>query len=440
MIKKLTYPLLFSLLLLALTACATVGAASPTAPVSPTAVPTSMLPTQTVPSPTPTALPPTETSTPLPPTPTPTTPENVIQHFSAGQQFTVTFIHMIDNNRGWAIGGLTTSPGDHVLITNDGGNTWKDVTPPQLVIANDSQLSATGFFQDASNAWVIYNFTVDHPVPAPAVVWHTSDGGASWTPSEPLDISGLNELFVPSNLQFVSGLDGWMLVHVGVGMNHDYVVLYRTNDGGQTWSRIIDPYTDGGIQGCTKTAMLFTDATHGWLTGDCHGVMAGVLLFQSTDAGSSWQSVKLPEPANYPGFFSNDSQVACGAYDPFFFGNDLGHIAVNCQDYSGTQITYFYYLYTTQDGGSTWTSNTYPGEGIYFFSAETGWALASKIQLTTDGGNTWKVISNVTWTPQMDFISETLGWAVVTSGNEVALVKSDNGGVNWTILTPTVVP
>jgi photosystem II stability/assembly factor-like uncharacterized protein len=434
MIKKLTYPLLFSLLLLALTACATAGAAEPTTSASPTAIPSSVPTRTTQPSSTP--PPPTETSIPLPPTATPTAPENVIQHFPSGQQFTVTYIHMIDANMGWAIGGLTNSPGDHILVTKDAGNTWKDVTPPQLVAANDTQQSAIGFFQDSNNAWVIYSFTADHPVPAQAVIWHTSDGGASWMPSEPLDISGLNELFVPSNLQFVTGTVGWMLVHVGVGMNHDYVVLYRTNDGGQIWSSIIDPTTDGGIQSCTKTAMLFTDATHGWLTGDCHGVKAGVLLFKSTDAGSTWQTISLPDPSGEAGLFTSEN-VACGAYDPFFFGNDLGHLNVTCANFTSQQtITNSYYIFTTQNGGSSWSGHSYPGTALYFISADTGWALSAKIQLTTDGGNTWKVISNVTWTPQMDFISETLGWAVVSSGNQEALVKSDNGGATWTELTP----
>jgi photosystem II stability/assembly factor-like uncharacterized protein len=438
MIKKIIYPLSLGLLLMALAACTTAGATITTLPT--TIQPTSLPPTQTPFPITETPLPPKQTPTSPPPTATPTSvSENVIQHFPNGQEFTVTYIHMVDANLGWAIGGLTSSAGDHVLATKDGGNTWKDVTPPQLVAADNSPQSAVGFFQDASSAWVIYNFTADHPVPTQAVVWHTSDGGASWTPSQPLDISGLNELFVPSNLQFISGLDGWMLVHVGVGMNHDYVVLYRTNDGGQSWSRIVDPYTDSGIQGCTKTAMLFTDNTHGWLTGDCHGVKAGVLLFRSTDAGSTWQAVNLPDPAGEAGLFTGEN-VACGSYDPFFFSNDLGHLDVTCSDYSSQQIVNSYYIFTTQDGGNTWNGHSYPGTALYFVSADTGWALASKIQLTTDGGKTWKVISTVSWTPQMDFISEQIGWAVVTSGNEVALVRSDNGGAHWSELIPSVGP
>jgi photosystem II stability/assembly factor-like uncharacterized protein len=347
---------------------------------------------------------------------------------------------MIDANSGWAIGGLGAAVGDHVLFTTDGGSTWKDVTPPETEPTADAHKAATGFFQDALTAWVTYAIGGGTPVPDQPVVWHTADGGASWTASQPLDISGLSEIYVPGELQFVNGEDGWLRVHVGVGMMHDYTVIYRSTDGGASWTRIIDPYGVSGIQSCNKNAMLFTDATHGWLTGDCGGVQAGSLLFKTSDAGSTWQAVALPEPTNYPGIFSNESQIVCGSYDPFFFSNDLGHLAVNCQDYSGTQVSHFYYIYTTQDGGSSWNSTAYPGEALYFFSADTGWALAAKIEQTTDSGATWKAISDVTWTAQVDFVSEQIGWGVAQSGNEMALVKTVNGGARWIELTPAVGP
>lgn len=344
---------------------------------------------------------------------------------------------MLDANKGWAIGSLWAQVGDHVLLTSDSGNTWKDVTPPEEQLAIGQYKAALGFFLDARTAWITYAIGGGTPVIVSPVVWHTEDGGASWTASQPLDITGLSEIYAPSVMQFV-GDSGWILVHVGVGMNHDYVVLYRSTDGGSTWQRILDPYIGGGIQSCTKNGMLFTDTTHGWLTGDCNGVKAGALLFKTTDAGSTWQEVTLPEPASYPGIFSDNAPVACGTYDAFFFGNDVGHLSVNCHDYQGTQITYSYFIYTTTDGGNNWTNSVYPGEGLYFVTADTGWALAKKIQLTTDGGKTWKPISDVTWTAQFDFVDANTGWAVATAGNETALVKTVNGAARWTMLTPSV--
>jgi photosystem II stability/assembly factor-like uncharacterized protein len=351
----------------------------------------------------------------------------------------VTSINMIDANLGWAIGGLA-DPGDHVLYTEDGGLTWTDLTPPEEVAPDGDHKTATGYFQDAQTAWVIYSFT-SGITPAQSVVWRTLDGGLTWLVSQPLDITNLSEFYNPSHLQFVNGQTGWLMVHVGVGMNHDYFVLYRSSDSGLTWERLLDPYNDSsGIMSCSKTGMLFTDATNGWLTGDCHGVAAGVLLFKSSDGGITWERMSLPDPATAPGLFS-DMLAACGSYDPFFFSNDLGHLAVNCTYYDHDPITYQYFVYSTQDGGSNWTSSTYPGESLYFFSANTGWALAKKIHRTSDGGLTWKAISNVTWSAEdIDFVSERIGWLVARAEEAIALVKTTVGGAHWAMLVPMVGP
>jgi photosystem II stability/assembly factor-like uncharacterized protein len=431
--KRISFAFLLGFIVVFLAACATTGG-----PAASTEQPSSLPPTQAL-SPTSTISPPTETPTSIPPTPTATSlPANAIQHFPSGQELNITSINMIDATTGWAIGGLG-SVGDHVLFTADGGSNWKDVTPPETEPLSGTQKTALGFFQDAKTAWVTYGISGGNPVPTQVIVWRTSDGGASWQASPPLDLTGLSEIYYPSDMQFVAGQNGWLLAHVGVGMMHDYVVIYHSTDGGASWTRIIDPYIDGGIQSCSKTAMVFTDATHGWLTGDCHGVKGGVLLFNSTDAGVTWKEVTLPDPTGAANLYEDENN-ACGSYDPFFFGNDMGHLSVTCTNFSTQQTTNKYYIYTTQDGGSTWTGSAYPGEGLYFFSADTGWALANKIQLTTDGGVTWKPVSDVTWTPQMDFISEQIGWAVARSPDAIALVKTDNGGARWTELTPSIGP
>jgi photosystem II stability/assembly factor-like uncharacterized protein len=78
---------------------------------------------------------------------------------------------------------------------------------------------------------------------------------------------------------------------------------------------------------------------------------------------------------------------------------------------------------------------------LYYFSANTGWALAKKIHRTSDGGLTWTAMSNVTWKAEVDFISENIGWAVAAADNQqVALVKTIDGGKKWAMLVPIVVP
>jgi photosystem II stability/assembly factor-like uncharacterized protein len=40
----------------------------------------------------------------------------------------------------------------------------------------------------------------------------------------------------------------------------------------------------------------------------------------------------------------------------------------------------------------------------------------------------------------VDFVSEQIGWGVARTGELIALVKTTNGGVTWTELTPIVGP
>ncbi len=358
-----------------------------------------------------------------------------IPHLQIRQDIVLETIHMFSSQGGWATGGIKGAD-NHILKTNDSGRTWTDITPPQPIQTGVSQ-SALGYFIDLKTGWVIYNDLKSGSIFTP-LVWRTSDSGQTWQTSELLDRSGLEEVFVPGNLQFIDPSTGWLLAHVGAGMNHDYVVLYQTTDGGVNWQRLLDPTNDGGIQSCQKTAMLFTDAQHGWLTGDCNGVAPGVLLFRTGDAGKSWQAVTLPEPSDVPGIFQSDSTVACGSYWPIFFDINNGKISVRCARLEQNVPKTDYYLYSTQDGGNHWAVAHYPGEVLIYSSPDTGWALSKLIYQTTDGGTTWKQISQVSWDAKFDFITDSLGWAVARAGEETALVQTENGGRTWMEIKPTI--
>jgi photosystem II stability/assembly factor-like uncharacterized protein len=348
---------------------------------------------------------------------------------------------MQDADSGWAIGGVGRT-GDHVLTTADGGQTWRDVTPPEPAPA-DTSLEALGYFASANSAWVTYRSQNEMVIPASARIWRTQDAGQTWQPSSPLDLQGLAEVYWPSDLVFADAQNGWLLVHVGAGMSHDYVALFHTQDGGQTWSRLLDPYGDSGIQACQKNALVFPSAQNGWLTGDCGGVMAGAFLFQTSDAGQTWQPVTLPDPAEAPGLFS-DPNTICGTQSPVFSSPQEGRLILRCSDTTQDPYVTHYYLYATRDGGAAWASSSSPQGTLDFTSGENGWALGRDLYHTTDGGQTWNMVKSVNWDGQFSFVSDDLGWAVARAETDtailIALVQTTDGGQTWTEIHPLIGP
>jgi photosystem II stability/assembly factor-like uncharacterized protein len=183
-----------------------------------------------------------------------------------GQPATITYIDMIDAEDGWAIGG-NLDPGNHILRTRDGGRTWRDVTPTETApVSAYLHRYALGFFPDSEKAWVTYYS--DHP--ENNVVWRTLDGGHAWSHGHPVPNDSF-ERYEPRFLHFVGDNYGWLLLS-SIGLGNEYVSLFATTDGGETWIKRIDPNI-AGLHGCTKTGLLFADAQQGWLTRDCSGLL-----------------------------------------------------------------------------------------------------------------------------------------------------------------------
>jgi photosystem II stability/assembly factor-like uncharacterized protein len=405
---------------------------------SPTALPTQAPPPADTPtSPPPTTAPvdiqaPTETTaSPVPP------PGPTLARLSAGQEPVFTRLQMFDSRAGWATGGSKES-NDHLFITRDGGNTWSDVTPAQP--GEPGTLEVAAFFLDPFTAWATFS-SLDTLLQSWPVVWRTIDAGQTWQSSQLLDLTGLDQSYA-TDLFFADGQHGWLLTHVGVGMSHDYVTLFRTTDGGITWERLLDPYNDGQIQICQKTGLLFLDSQVGWLTGDCGGVMSGAFLNRTTDGGITWTYIDLPAPVDQPLLYDVNTWAACGSYDPHFLDPQTAVLGVHCTLYApdSSEPTFAYYLYTTQDGGATWSSQPYPGGTLLFVSPQDGWALARDIYQTADGGATWNLVNDVHWDARFNFITPQLGWAASYTETEHALVATTDGGAHWVMLGPVIAP
>jgi photosystem II stability/assembly factor-like uncharacterized protein len=368
------------------------------------------------------------------PVPTETLAGPALSHFAAGQKISITYIRMVSGMAGWGIGGQAGAS-DHVFRSQDAGETWHDVTPLETAPSSGGQTQATGYFQDATTGWVVYAPGKGAPVPKSVRIWSTHDGGATWQYSS-LDTSALPEYFDPSTMLFIDGQHGWILAHLGGGMNYDFVAIVRTEDGGATWNIANDPNNDAaGLHSCTKTGMAFIDPQNGWLSLDCRGNDPLPHLFRTSDGGTTWQRVDLAAPAGVPDLFST---YACGLYTPVLSSAASGVFPMRCLDNATSKVEQDY-LYWTSDAGKSWQTAAYPGGDLLFYGQQ-GLALGHTISGSGDGGRTWTKKLTVSWNGQFSFIDAQQGWAVATNQGAIALVKTTDGGGSWEQLHPLIAP
>jgi photosystem II stability/assembly factor-like uncharacterized protein len=366
-----------------------------------------------------------------------------------GQQVTISYIDMIDEDNGWAIGG-EQDPGDRVLRTNDSGHTWQDITPPYLSgNENAPGKLKNAFFLDTTSAWVIVYYLPQSDPPEGFqqhfATWRTQDGGLNWTVSEPVDLFiallGPNDsqIYDPSPPPFMQFLDtdhGWTLIRDSrPGMFKYFVWMYKTRDGGQHWIKVFDP-DSGLLQMGIKTGMIFADQETGWSTTELEPV--GMPFFRhTTDGGNNWEEIWLPAPEVDPDLVEHPW---CGnQHSPHLFSPTSGMLVVDCLIPEGT-VQPADILYATVDNGQNWRSDPYPGGTLLMLNPSVGWALSRDIYQTIDGGQTWEKLKTVNWDGQFDFVSERSGFAVARAEDRVVLVRTFNAGRTWEILEPVLAP
>ena len=381
-----------------------------------------------------------------------TTVPGALPHLEAGQPLDLTAINMLDEIRGWglgqpAAGDTPAGAHQHVLVTEDGGLTWRDVSPPQPAGGEGVSLAASAFFLDEDNAWAAFYDANTARAAGTARVWVTRDGGGTWTASEPLDLSDV-EGYVPSDMIFVTDRIGWLMAHAGAGMGHDYVLVFATRDAGQTWERVADPFTNTLAMSCQKNNLGFLNERTGWVTGDCFGVAPGVYFQRTDDGGLTWAEQLLPAPTGMARLFESP-EVGCGTYSLTLLPPQAVRVAVSC-NYFLEDGRIDNYLYASDDGGQTWSIDPLPGRTMAFLNPDVGWSLAGSdvndpaaarlLSRTSDGGDSWAEIGTVFWDASFDFVTQELGWAVARSGEDLGLVQSTDGGATWQLLEPRSAP
>jgi photosystem II stability/assembly factor-like uncharacterized protein len=381
-------------------------------------------------SPQPTISEPTGTETPLPTQPP-------IAHIAAGQPLTLTSIHMIDANTGWAVSGVGGV--DHVLRTTDGAETWRDVSPGLRSPGYKPQ----PFFLDAQLAWV--GVSDGYGLTAPEL-WRTQDGGLSWMPVGPK-----GQIHSRSDIWFNDSQHGWKMEADVWGLsfsNFDIPSFSTTKDAGQTWDEMQPPPDSG------PAYLAFVNAQVAWgiraaFANSAPGqpnLILPIHLDTTTNGGHTWKSQTVLLPPGAKLAFSQETggdwldAGSCNFDSPVYSSPTIWKLALTCEAQG--------WVYTTINQGRTWKISPLPAgqvTAVRFITPTIGWVLAAdKLNLaqrqlyqTQDGGQTWVPIKLLGWSGALDFITPQIGWVVAQASDSVVLVKTVDGGRTWQELKPS---
>jgi len=241
-------------------------------------------------------------------------------------------------------------------------------------------------FIDGSNGWFIANDGPDH-----GSIWHSPDGGASWT-EQFVDV--VNRL---EDIDMIDAQNGW-----AIG-----AALVQTTNGGQTWTDANRP-----AQGVTGNYIQFVSPTRGWLS--TRPATAKNYLYRTTNAGQVWDFLGefwvgswMFADANVGWAIDKTQQVVRTSDggdnwtiigDPSGISIDSAIYRVFSQDRVMVRTYDSAYLlrwWITEDGGQSWTEVVgNAGNSPVFVDAQHGYSVYRyDVMGTTDAGYTWAPVA-----------------------------------------------
>ncbi len=186
---------------------------------------------------------------------------------------------------------------------------------------------------------------------SPVKIIISRDGGTTWKEStvcgsDQMEAYGaMRDHFQYSGgfIGFLGENDGYLVLTAGVSMNSQPMRIYLTDDGGDTWSEIGNPYSKG-LHISVLTGAGFSTPEIGFI-GYRYYEDAGPDIWRTTDGGDTWEKVPvtLPEP-----YASGEYQFT--PRSPTFDG-EKGVFPITAL-HSGTEDTIYMY---SDDHGLTWT-------------------------------------------------------------------------------------
>jgi photosystem II stability/assembly factor-like uncharacterized protein len=272
--------------------------------------------------------------------------------------------------------GWIAGDNGYLASTSDGGNTWK--TYPLGTTEDINEI----YFRNEKNGYLV----------AGRKMFVTNDAGASWHETvlyRAADFKNGTPEFL--SIRFADKRRGLVVGSVlnRAGAVVDSLVM-RTNDGGETWQRVIVP---------SKGELFHLDhngSSHAWIVGD-----EGVIL-STVDSGDTW--------------ILQNSKTKLALYNIDFRDDDEGY-AVGEKGI----------ILRTENGGLNWqrvtTNNLVTFMRVDFADDKNGWIVGygGTILRSSDKGRTWvKQESRTGGHLYGLYITKKYGWAV---GNKGTVLK-----------------
>jgi len=263
--------------------------------------------------------------------------------------------------------------------------------------------------------------------PSATVVWalvansrlfRSSDRGDTWQEQRPPALTPI------TLLSFIDDHEGWLapLGSVGAGCGTQSFALSHTADAGATWSAL----TVSGIPPAQcKNTMTFRDPTNGLVTA-YDGTTAPV-VYRTTDGGRTWSSGQaVPQAPGSTGGLTVVSVRVFGSTALADLAGQANHYAYRSND-GGTTWTHANTAPNQEDviafvTATRWLQISSPGNA----------------KETTDGGATWHSFTTdyqqaAPVPPVITFGDAQLGYATVRG----AIQRTIDGGAHWSaIRTP----
>lgn len=350
---------------------------------------------------------------------------------SAQQAGRIESMKLLTPDVGWA------ATNKKLFWTTNGGAGWKDITPR----TTEQRTIASVFFLDTLNGWAVLAYAgKENPKTNISdtlfELASTTDSGTNWSVQH-LDVPDPDfsrGLSGEAWLDFVDSQHGWLLVRMNGSTAVSMGVLRATEDGGRTWKSLGVPAA-GPIR--------FVTPTDGWMEGGpTEDVTQGVYV--TRDGGRNWTLVTLKAPQamgtkTYPTY-----QL------PQFADKDTGFLLVTFSEPNDESPKLA--LFTTKDGGRTWTfgsAMTEGGSSWYTTAVGSDWLAAGcpggKLALARATGGAMSVASQAAGKTEaacvvpgsgvlgVTFGDSSRGWLLLLSGR---LLSTTDGGGAWRDITP----